>query len=281
MHIVQYLSKVKMTYLQAHKRPYQRLARFVGIIIATIVVIIILVQIFFPYFFSAVFTTIARPFWNIEFSVMSGSLQSPESLLTENESLKLALMDRDIQSASILSLEDENTRLKEILGRTSVSSTDALFKQSTHGRVLAAVIKHPPATLYDEFMIDIGSSQGISTSSQVYTPGSIHIGRVSSVLSHTATVRLFSSPGEHYDVLIGSSDTPATAIGMGGGQYEAQISRDAHVKKGDYVVGASLEGRPFGVVTALVSDPTQPFETVLFSPVINIYQLRWVIVNTK
>jgi len=90
---------------------------------------------------------------------------------------------------------------------------------------------------------------------------------------------LFSSPGEKYQVMIGSSHAPISAVGRGGGQYQAQISRDAHVSEGDIVNSPGLNDAPFGIVTAVLSDPAQPFQTVLFAPPVNVYQLRWVLVD--
>ena len=81
--------------------------------------------------------------------------------------------------------------------------------------------------------------------------------------------------------MIGTERAAAVAVGRGGGQYEAQLSRDVKVVEGDVVVSPSLNDKAFGIVTGVLSDPTQPFETVLFAPPVNVYQLRWVLVNVK
>ncbi len=236
------------------------------------IVVFVIVGLFVwaPHFFPAIFNSIARPFWRMEFSLQSGSLHSPEQLLNENENLKRQLLDAQVRLQTIQMTEIENAEFKAMMGRAS-----------TTPRILSAVLKRPPFSKYDELIIDAGQDKGFSTTSTIYASGNILIGKVSDVLGETSKVTLFSSPGQKYDVLIGSQHAPATAIGRGGGQYEAQLSRDTKVVEGDIVISLSLNNKAFGIVTGVLSDPAQPFETVLFAPPVNVYQLRWVLVDVK
>ncbi len=274
-----------MTYLQTHKRPYQRRARLVAIVIGVVVAIAILLQLFMPHFFPGLFTSMFSPFWRAELAVEMGSLRSPSVLLAENEQLKRDGDENAIRMDTIRAIELENQELKALLGReispTNSSSTPAQLLFTPGSRILAAVLKRPPLSVYDEIIIDVGRDHAVSTSSLVYATGNILIGRVVDVLGSTSKVRLFSSPQESYEILIGSTHAPATASGRGGGQYEAQVSRDTTVNEGDFVLNPTLYDRPFGIVSAVLSDPTQPFKTVLFAPPVNIYQLRWVLVEKK
>jgi cell shape-determining protein MreC len=273
-----------MTYLQPHSRPYQRLARVIAGSIGVVAVICTIIIIFAPHLFSSLFTSIARPFWRVEFSIASGSLSSPEHLLADNERLKRELDELRAVSESVEFVSTQNEELKAVLGRPSNSTLgtstdpDRLIPRND-GSILGAVLKRPPTAPYDMMIIDVGHDQGISTTSMVYATGNILIGRVVDVLSNTSKVKLFSSPEEKYDVLIGSSQAPAVAIGRGGGHYEAQVSRESGVKEGDYVISPGLNDGPFGTVSAVIFDPAQPFQTVLFSPAVNIYKLRWVTVK--
>jgi cell shape-determining protein MreC len=235
------------------------------------------VVIFAPHIFSALFTSIARPFWHTEFSIGSGSLRSPENLLIENASLKEEVGRMQVLVDTIAAIEQENKELKGLLGRelTATTTSSGYIQQGK----LSAVLRRPPFSPYDEIIIDIGSDQGVSTTSLIYAHGSVLIGRVIDVLGHTSKVRLFSSPGEQHEILIGSRYIPATAVGRGGGQYEAQVSRDMDVIEGDIVVNPSLDELPFGIVSKVLSDPAQPFITILFAPPVNMYQLRWVTVK--
>lgn len=280
-----------MTYLQAYKRPYQRLRQTIAGTIVAFIVLVIVVQIFAPHFFSSIFTAIVRPFWRLEFSIENGLLKSPEVLLGENEELRRQLADIQVRLDTIHHIELENDELKNLFGRKSdisvslsVSNSSTTPNQSesinnNQNYILSAVLKRPPFSPYDELVIDIGSDHDISTSSLVYFSGNVLIGRVVDVLKTTSRVKLFSSPGEKFEVLIGASNIPATAVGRGGGQYEAQVSRDTTVKEGDFVINSSLSNKPFGVVSAVLFDPTQPFETILFAPPVNMYQLRWVLIK--
>jgi cell shape-determining protein MreC len=239
-------------------------------------------MIFAPHFFSSLFTTIARPFWRVEFSIVSGSLKSPERLLAENEDLRNQLAELKLASDFVATTELENTELKALLGRNgSASTTVQSPARTTMGDVLAAVLKRPPVSPYDELIIDIGEDMQVSTSSLVYTVGNVVIGRVIDVLSNTSKVKLYSSPGEKLNVLIGTSHTPVAATGRGGGHYEGQVSRESGVREGDVVMSSQLNDRPLAVVTNVFSDPAETFETILFASPVNVYQLKWVVVRVK
>jgi cell shape-determining protein MreC len=106
------------------------------------------------------------------------------------------------------------------------------------------------------------------------------VGKVSSVAGQTSKVTLFSSPGVKYDVEVGSQHFPAIATGRGGGQYQAQLPRDMAIAAGDFVSSPSISAKPFGIVDSVLSDPAEPFLTILFASPVNIYQLRWVLVDT-
>lgn len=259
-----------MTYLARHSRPADRRRRVIIYTCAVIVVLVAVFQFFLPHFLPGLWTSLARPFWRVEFSVSSGALNSPEQLLSQNEDLKRQLADDQVRLQSVNALQDQNDELVKILGRAS-----------TTPYILAAVLKRPPYSPYDELVIDIGKDHNVSTSSMVYAPGNVLIGRVADVMSQSSKVVLLSSPGEQYQVLIGSAHTPATAVGRGGGQYTAQVSRDAKVQEGDYVSDPSFNDRVFGIVTSVLSDPADPFATVLFAPPVNIYQLRWVLIQNQ
>jgi len=289
-------------YIRTSKRPGQDHARMAAYIAAGVVVVIIAVQLLVPHFLPSIFTTIARPFWRMEFSVGSGSLESPGSLLAENESLKTQLAALNVQQQSVQSIANDNSELLTLLGRTDVSASNIQSASNAQsatstgttsssgplsslkpipGRILAAVLVRPPQAAYDELVIDIGSDHGISYGAKVYAPGDILIGSTTDILGQTSKVKLFSSPGETYSVLIGSSRIPATAVGRGGGQYQAEVPQASKINQGDTVSDSSISDAPFGIVSAVLANPADPFETVLFAPPVNIYQLRWVLVATS
>ena len=289
-------------YIRTSNRSGNKFAKIITFGLSGFVVIFALIQFFIPHFLPAIFTTITRPFWRIEFSVMSGSLESSESLLQENQSLQRDIQALRVQNSSVSFVQTENNELLSLLGRPDAvsfvsksgpvpTSTDTISSSSQQNiysslklignRVLGAVLLHPPLALYDELIADAGTDQGIVLGAKVYAPGNVLIGTTADVLGQTSKVTLFSSPGLTYPVLIGSGHTPALAIGRGGGQYEAHVPQATQIVAGDSISDATISGSLFGTVTAVIENASDPFETVLFSPPVNIYQLRWVLIETQ
>lgn len=258
-----------MTYLQTHRRPQERKRQIIVLLVVLVVLSTIVVYSTAPKAFPTLFHALAKPFWRIEFSLESGVLDSSESIINENESLKRQLGEIEVRLGTIAAIESENLELKRLLDREGNSKPG----------ILAAVLRRPPFSRYDELIIDIGRDYSLSTSSLVYVDGDVLVGRVVEVLDSTAKVRLFSSAGESFPILIGPNRIAATSIGRGGGQYQAEVGRDATISEGDYILNAGLSEKPFGVVSAIITDPAEVFKTVLFVPPINIYELRWVLIK--
>jgi cell shape-determining protein MreC len=147
--------------------------------------------------------------------------------------------------------------------------------------ILGAVIEKPPRGIYDELLIDIGSNNGVTVGAPVYAPGLILIGSTTVVYGNMARVALYSSVGGSYQVSIGPKRVPALAVGRGGGQYEAQVAQGSDIREGDAVSDAIIGTGPFGVVRSILSNPSDPFETILFAPAVSVYSLDWVFVGEK
>lgn len=292
-----------MTYLRPSNRKNSR-SRTIGIFSAVIIVLVVMIEMIWPHLFSALFTSIAAPFWRIEFSMDNGSLDSREALLAENASLKMSLEDISIRSQAAQSIAVENTELKTLMGREvkmwpySLSNTPGSTTNSTSSLknsvrtspkssakhddlVLAAVLKHPPFVPFDELIIDIGSMNGVIEGARVYAVGNILIGRVAQVLDETSKVVLYSSPEEKTDVIIGASKVSGVAVGRGGGQYEVSLPRDTVISIGDVVSAPSIDHEIVGIVSAIIKDPAEAFQKVIFIPPINISESRWVFVVRK
>jgi cell shape-determining protein MreC len=259
-----------MIYLQTRKSRFSGPVRATIAVIAVIVVLGAGVQFFRPSFFPAIVTTLVRPFWRTGLSLSLGSMRSPEELLAENQYLQRELDDSNVRLQTVQLIEAQNAEFKALMGRAS-----------TTPYILAAVLKRPPLAAYDELIIDAGADAGFTVGNNVYAVGNVLIGRISQVLGQTSKVRLFSSTGETYSVSVGPGHSPATAVGRGGGQYEAELPRDINVSQGDFVTDQGLDDRPFGIVTSVLTDPAQPFEKILFAPPVNIYDIRWVLVDPK
>jgi rod shape-determining protein MreC len=238
------------------------------------VLVVIIIELAAPHAFPAFFGAIAKPFWRVETYTAVGGFKTQTQLLAENESLRRELADlRASYASSTLSLlQSDNAELLRAMGRAT--TTPRHF-------VLGAVLARPSFVPYDGFIIDVGTDNGLSTTSQVYSVDKVLIGRIQELHGSTAKVLLYSSPRETYSVIIGPKRIPATAVGQGGGQYRASVPHGSGAQVGDFVSDSTLDGRPFGVVASVVTDPSDPFDTVLFAPPVNIYQTRFVLVDTS
>ena len=214
-------------------------------IVSVIVLVLVILHLFVPTLLSNIFTVIAKPFWSIDKGVAV-----------------------ETQNAIITQLEKENQELKEILGRNE-----------TKDFVLAYILKKPPFTAYDSFVLDVGTKQGIKIGNKVYAMGNILIGDILEVSGSSSKVRLYSSYGTKYEIFIGKENIQAIALGRGGGTFETVIPRDVKVREGDIITIPDISNTVFGTVGTLITDPARAFSTVIFSQPLNIYEQKWVLIS--
>jgi cell shape-determining protein MreC len=257
-----------MTYIQSNNNRQSRNIKNTIFVIVVLIAVTSLTRLIFPSAFSGLSTAIARPFWRTQFSLANGQLESAEGLLAANQDLLRKLDEANTKLLSASMVIAENDQLKSMMGRAS-----------TTPHILAAVLKKPPLAPYDELVLDVGSDMDFTIGDMVYANGNIPIGKIRDVSVHSSKVLLFSSPGQTFNVLVGKMNIPATAIGRGGGQYSMELPRTTAVSEGDFVSIPSLRSNLYGIVGAVVADPSLPFETILFSAPVNIYQLKWVLVG--
>jgi hypothetical protein len=260
-------------------------------IAAAVTVAIIVFRLFAPHAFAGFFTATFSPLWRL--GQFAFGFSSTENTIVFSP-------DSPFASSSIAYLLEENMELKNLLGRPQASSS-----------VLAVILKRPPFSAYDSFIVDRGSDEGIQVGDQVYavvdvpvynpiiststlmstsTPASttarvapvgnpqieIPIGQVAEVYGGTSVVSLFSSPGATYPVEIGSSHISATATADGAGMFEAMLPTDTQAVIGDPVFIPNIQSSVFGSVAEVISDPARPYALVLFKSPINPFALHFV-----
>ncbi len=251
---------MKMTYvLKSSIRGRGSIPPYLKIVFITILILTFL-YIFLPKVLPSIFITLVGPFWNIENVLRNGDASRAELQKVYSEAWKNTLVNNAIV--------EENHALKDLLGR---SDTD------TH--LLATIMKRPPFTAYDTFILDVGEVDGVKVGDKVFALGNIPIGLVAEVVHDTSKVRLYSSSGEKFSVIIGSSAIEASAIGKSGGFFEVSLPRDTNIKVGDIARIPSIDDSFIGTVEGIASDPSEPFSKVLFRQPLNIYEMRWVLVN--
>lgn len=223
-------------------------------VVSGIIFILVILHFVAPNFLTSIFAIIVRPLWNI----------NAESKTSLNQ---LSDNSKDI---IISQLTKENNELKELMGR-SISKKI----------VIGYILKKPPFTAYDSYILDIGTKDGITQGDQVYLNGNVLVGEVQDVFLNTSRVKLYSSYGEKYDILIGDKNVQATAIGRGGGSFETVIPRDVKVAEGDIITIPNITNTVFGTVGKIIADPARAFSTVIFSQPINIYEQKFIQVYIK
>ncbi len=210
-------------------------------------VFLFIINILFPEFLTSLFTKIIRPFWGNN----------------TRQGISVELKD-----ALINELQEENTELKRALGRSTASST-----------VLAYVLKKPPYTAYDSYILDIGKDNNIKIGDKAFSIGNVLLGEIVEVNSNTSKAKLYSSYGEKFEVQIGKDNIQATANGKGGGTFEVILPRDTRVNEGDIVKAPDIHVSVFGIVKRIIIDPAKTFYTILFSQPVNIYEQKIILIE--
>ena len=220
------------------------------------------------------------------FSNASSFLYSKKSLLLENETLKSQILESEADRANYISVVDENSKLKEILGR----------KKSDVNMILGTILSKPVQSIYGTFIIDAGTDQGIAQGQRVFAFGNVPIGRIAEVYANSSKVVLFSNPGEKTEAIVSlvsadsqinssedyaikrqaGRDAYLEAVGRGGGNFEMILPRDFVLQVGDEVVLPGTHPYVLATVQSTISDPRDSFQKALLASPINIQELKFV-----
>lgn len=200
-------------------------------------------------------------------AISSQTIKSKSKLLEEISRLKGEL---DFKEATILKyeyLQNENERLRGLLGRSEEKSV-----------LLSKILSKPNLSPYDTLIIDVGENNALSPGLLVLGGDSTPIGRIAEVYKETSLVRLFSSPLEKQTVEIGESGILGEAIGAGGGNFRVLLPKDVPVDQGDLIRIPGIDSNILGVVDLIDKRETETFIKIIFSSPLNIYQLKEVLV---
>jgi cell shape-determining protein MreC len=221
---------------------------------------------------------IATPTWKAA-NVVDASLQSlwaqtftgKSELAVRNQELAREVESLRVYYDKYQELEEENTLLKETLGRVD-EGRDLVFANILHKTGL---------TLYGTFTLDVGSSSGIKLGNKVYSEGDLLLGYIAEVTDRSSVVKLYSAPDEKVEIIIGSSNLYLEALGRGGNHYEVHLPREIEVVPGDVFVAPGSSLVLVAVVEDLIFDSRDPFQTILAATPVNPYHLQQVFVEVE
>ncbi len=125
-------------------------------------------------------------------------------------------------------------------------------------------------------VVDVGSSNGVTVGEKVFVDTSLPIGSVSEIYSDSSRVTLYSSSGQKVNVLLGSKNIKAEALGQGGGNFIIKIPRGVAVSEGDRIIAPSISVAVFGTVSHIDLAPNDSFQTIYFNSPVNLNELRFV-----
>lgn len=252
---------MKMNYRSRHKKK-----KFSAVLLIIVILVLVFIRPTFPEWITKSAHYVASPIWGLKQSVTDNiSVKSKKSLLKENRELRDELKRALINKISNDLLREENFSLKETLGRSVYENT-----------ILSSVLVRPNNTIYDTFIIDVGRNNNISEGDYVIAHGDVIVGYVESVFLNTSLVKLFSSPGEQIDVILGEEEIAAVAEGMGGGNFTISLPRGIEVHHGDTIITPTIEFQILALVEEIIVNPTDSFQTILFKGPVNLSELRFV-----
>jgi cell shape-determining protein MreC len=253
-------------------RQKKKIGGTLGVVVSIFLIIIFSLSIFSPRLFSAPLHAISVPFWYLNNSLFNDTgvlfgavFSSKVDLLDENRKLEDLLRESEYLVFHRDILLSENKELKQRLGRHTTGET-----------ILAAILVKPNISPYDTLIIDVGSNHGVFLGKRVIVSDSIVIGYVSDVLPNSSYVRLFSSPGEKVEMLLGREHIMVEALGMGGGNFQIMLPREVEISVGDPAIIPGIDAQIFGTVERIEFDSTDTVKRIFLKNPVNIAHLKWV-----
>ncbi len=173
-------------------------------------------------------------------------------------------------------LASENAALQQ-----KVDTQNALFGGGgAHAPgILADVAARPPTSPYDTLVLSEGSKSGITLGMEVFGPGNVPVGVISSVLADFSQATLFSTPGVVTHGWVGHANLPLMLTGAGAGALNASVPRAANIAVGDTVFMPGPGQLPVGGVVRVDSDPLSPAVTLRIVSAVNPFSIAAVVVR--
>ena len=195
----------------------------------------------------------------------SGSdlVASRHSLIESNSDLERRVLELSHQAQQFAALEEENARLRELLGSRQKVGVEVL---------VAEIVGVVPAPNTFQMIIDKGASEGVYAGQAVIDAEGL-FGQVVEVSAATSRVMLLTDAAHAVPVQVVRNDFRSIAAGTGElGTLELEyVPVTADIREGDVLVSSGLGGRfprgyPVGEVVSVVVDPTRTYADVRARP---------------
>lgn len=237
------------------------------------IVVVLVLGYLLPHVYAAVGAAVLYPVHQVSAWVQESSASLPQylrdraSVLAELRGLEEQLAKTGGAELALSRLEEENARLRALLGTTAPE------------RQLARVINRPPAIAYDHLQIDVGRADGVAVGAPVYTGADAVIGTVIHVGQNFAFVELVTSPGFESTAYVLGPDVFATLEGVGGGVARVRLPQGIDLAPSQLVVLPGLESGVYGEVVSVENLATQPEQYGYVAPPVPLSSVRYVTVG--
>ncbi|MEA0555114.1 rod shape-determining protein MreC [Lysinibacillus irui] len=190
---------------------------------------------------------------------INGIFNNIDSLLNtyeENKRLKARLEDFAVVQAEATDLKSENSKLRELLGKTE--------SLKAFNPIHATVIARNPDQWEEKIILDKGSSHGVQKNMAVMTAKGL-VGKITLVTPFTSEVELLYTNNPNYRVsamVLGEKEAYGLIEGFDEERNELimkRIDSSMKVKEGEQVVSSGLggifpKGVPIGEITEVSTD---------------------------
>lgn len=191
------------------------------------------------------------------------NLNTRKSLTEYNEQLRETNLKLQTEQQRLLSLQQENDRLRELLGASSKLSTETL---------IAEVLTVDQDYYTQQIVINKGKNHGVFLGQAVIDAYGI-FGQVIELNQYSAVVLLISDPSHALPVQNNRNGIRTIARGKGDtGELDLlHIPNNTDIKVGDLIISSGLGGRfpanyPVATVTHIKVLPGEPFAEVMAKP---------------
>lgn len=196
-------------------------------------------------------------------------------LRQENVALSRELLQGAVERQRVRALEEENARLRALLGSAARVSGRRLF---------AEVIGISPDPLRSQLVLDKGEADGVAVGDAVLDARGL-VGQVVETARVSARVLLVDDAAHATPVVVARNDLRLVLRGTGEGQpLELRFVPDTEdVRRGDLLVTSGLGGRfpagyPVAEIDSVVDDPAEPFAQVTARPLAQLARSRHLVV---